>query len=483
MSRLKLSENLFLEVAELQRLIKFLSDDGYKLIGKAITKSFGIVENAGNTYFKVTAKAGSNSVVVVNKGVALDSNLDGIVLNNDLELTVSNTGMNRWLILSRAVTNIEKGTVTVNTDGSLSGVGTEFTKVLRGQPNFPVKVKFSNSTQNNGEYEVVNVVSDASAVIAGSFVNESNLQYQVVGTFTPGFQPLEDNKLIYEYDSYAIRIVDSEDKPTVSADEFIIAGISFDSAGGMNISDERVYSMFNNPYVQSGGSEGASNNPLASLLNVSAIGGINAVNTVSVDFELIVEHGYTITKFELVTTSTTNSFNILTGSSNFLGTGNIPDNMFNGWLLVNRKNMKYAKIDSNTNKSLFISNFDTSMIEDNDNDFIVVPNFTEMEYQVQVSSNVNLPAKAFYFRSSIWNVATRMRIYAYFPSVATNFEDSITVTVKYRMLDNSGKQFPFANLAIAQFTNTKGQSETLSNSSFAIDLASIEPQAKQRNYS
>ena len=31
MSRIKFSENLFLEVNELQRLVKFLADDGYKL--------------------------------------------------------------------------------------------------------------------------------------------------------------------------------------------------------------------------------------------------------------------------------------------------------------------------------------------------------------------------------------------------------------------------------------------------------------------
>lgn len=483
MSRLKISENLFLEVNELQRLVKFLSDDGYKLAIRSLTKSFGIVENSGNTYFKVTAKAGTANTVTINPGIAFTTALDAIVMERALDMQVLNTGVNRWLILSRAVKNTETGTVSVNTDGSISGVGTEFTKVLRGQPNFPTKVKF-NSTQNAGEYEVVNVISDTSAVISGSFVNENNLQYTVIGTFTPGFQPLDENKTIYEYDSYNIRIVDSADKPAVSADEFIIAGISFDSAGGMNISDERIYSMFNNPYVQQGGSdEAAFRNPLASLLSVAAIGGINAVNTVSVDLELIVEHGYTITKFELVTTSTTNSFNILSGSSNYLGTGDIPDGLFNGWLLVNRKNMKYAKIDSNANKSLFISNFDTSMILDNNNDFVVVPNFNDMEYEVKLSSNVNLPSKPFYFRSSIWNITTRMRLYAFFPSVSESFEDSVTVSIGYRMLDNSGKQVPFANLAIAQFTNIDGQPETLSESSFVVNLATIEPQAKQRNYS
>lgn len=483
MSRLKFSENLFLEVNELQRLVKFLSDDGYKLAMKSLSKSFGIVENSGNTYFKVTNKAGTSNVVVINPGVAFTTQMNAIIMDNALEMQIFNTGVNRWLVLSRAVKNTETGTVTINIDGSLSGIGTEFTKVLRGQPNFPTKVRFE-STRNSGEYEVVSVVSDTSAVLSGSFVNESGLQYSVIGTFTPGFQPIVDNKLIYEYDSYNIRIVDSADKPSVSADEFIIAGITFDDAGGMNISDERIYSMFNNPYVQQGGSsDDASKNPLASLLSVSAVGGINAVNTVSVDLELIVEHGYTISKFELVTTSTSNSFNILSGSSNYIGTGDIPDGLFNGWLLVNRTNMKYAKIDSSSNKSLFVSNFDTSIILDNNNDFIVVPNFLEMEYEVKLSSNVNLPAKPFYFRASIWNISERMRVCAFFPSVSDNFSDEITISIGYRMLDNSGKQFPFANLAIAQFTNINGQPETLSGSSFVVNLADIEPQAKQRNYS
>lgn len=483
MSRLKISENLFLDVNELQRFVKFLSDDGYKLAIRSMTKSFGIVENTGNTYFKVTAKAGTVNTVTINPGIAFTTALDAIVMEKTLDMQILNTGVNRWLILSRAVKNTETGTVSINTDGSLLGVGTEFTKVLRGQPNFPTKVKF-NSTRNSGEYEVVSVISDTSAILSGSFVNENNLQYTVIGTFTPGFQPLDENKPIYEYDSYNIRIVDSVDKPAVSADEFIIAGISFDSVGSMNISDERIYSMFNNPYAQQGGSdEAAFRNPLASLLSVAAVGGINAVNTVSVDMELIVEHGYTITKFELVTTSTTNSFNILAGSSNYLGTGDIPDGLFNGWLLVNRKNMKYAKIDSNANKSLFISNFDTSIILDNNNDFVVVPNFNDIEYEVKLSSNVNLPSKPFYFRSSIWNINTRMRLYAFFPSVSESFEDNITVSIGYRMLDNSGKQVPFANLAIAQFTNIDGQSETLSESSFVVNLATIKPQTKQRNYS
>lgn len=482
MSRLKFSSNLFLEVNELQRFNKFLEEDGWKRAMKAISKNFGIVENASNSYFKVTARSGSNSVIVINAGIAFDSNMDAIVMTDDLELSVGNTGSNRWVILSRAVTNEEQGTVSINSDGSLSGIGTEFTKVLRGQPNFPVKVKF-NSTSNNGEYEVVSVTSDTSALLSGSFVNQSNIKYSVVGTFTPGFQPTEDNKMIYEYDSYNIEVVDSEDRPAVSEDEFILAMISFDASGSMNVSDERIRYMFNNPYTQSDESDN-STDPLVSLLSTGVVGGIHAVGSAAAEFELIMEHGYTVTRHELLTTSTSNTFNIISGQSNFLGTGNIPDGMFRGWLLVNRANMKYALIDDNSNKSLYISNLDTSIILDSGNDFIIVPNCNEIEYEVTVSNNVDRPNIPFYFRSSIWNLYTRAKVHAFYPSNdVENFDNQVTITIKYRLMDNSGKQQPFSNLAIAQFENVNGQTETLSESSFVVDLTTIEPEAKQRNYS
>lgn len=482
MSRLKFSPNLFLEVNELQRFNKFLEEDGWKRAMKAISKNFGIVENASNSYFKVTARSGSNSVIVINAGIAFDSNMDAIVMTDDLELSVGNTGSNRWVILSRAVTNEEQGTVSINSDGSLSGIGTEFTKVLRGQPNFPVKVKF-NSTSNNGEYEVVSVTSDTSALLSGSFVNQSNIKYSVVGTFTPGFQPTENNKMIYEYDSYNIEVVDSEDRPAVSEDEFILAMISFDASGSMNVSDERIRYMFNNPYTQSDESDN-STDPLVSLLSTGVVGGIHAVGSAAAEFELIMEHGYTVTRHELLTTSTSNTFNIISGQSNFLGTGNIPDGMFRGWLLVNRANMKYALIDDNSNKSLYISNLDTSIILDSGNDFIIVPNCNEIEYEVTVSNNVDRPNIPFYFRSSIWNLYTRAKVHAFYPSNdVENFDNQVTITIKYRLMDNSGNQQPFSNLAIAQFENVNGQTETLSESSFVVDLTTIEPEAKQRNYS
>lgn len=480
MSRIKISENLFLEVNELNKFVSFIKDDGYKKIIKPLIKSYGIVKDDNNSNFKVTKKSGSSNTVIINSGLAFDNNLDAIVSDNNLEMVINNTGVKCWIILSRGVSNLEIGTVTVSSDGSLSGTSTKFKEVLRGQPNFPVKVKF-NSTNNIGEYEVIKVLSDTYAILSGSLISEASLKYSVIGTFTPGFQPSQENKQIYEYDSYSISVIDSDNKPNLEEGQFILASIEF-SIDEMTVTDERINYMFNGSYSRKGDSNFFENS-LVSLMSVNTIGGINSVNTVSADFELIIEHGYKINSHALVVNSSTNILSILNGSCNFLGSGNIPNDLFSGWILFNRKNMKYAVIDGNTNKDIYISNLDSDLMNGTDNELIIVPDFKEIEYEITVSSNVDSPAFPFYHKNSICNKNSRIRFYAYMPSVSESFSDSVTVSIKYRMLDDSGNQYPFLPLSVAQFINIKGQYETLSDSSFDINLADIEPQEKQRNYS
>lgn len=474
MSKLKISENLFLETAELNRLVEFLTDDGYKRILKSIVKNYGIVRNTGNTYFKVTQK--SSGVVTINAGLAFDSNLDAIVMEEDLDLSVADTSVNRWLILSRATHNWEEGTVSITTDGTLTGVGTHFTEILRGQPNFPTKVKF-NSANNTGEYEVVSVTSDTQAVLSGSFVAESGKQFSVIGTFTPGFVPDSANKQIYEFDGYSIRIEDSASRPTVTDDEFILACVYY-TAGVMYVVDERVYCMFNEVYNQDTETSGVS--PLTSLLQATVISGIDSWKAKSCDIEMILEHGYNVTSYQLNAAATQNVFQIISGSCNFLGSATIPDGTFNGWILLNRANMKYSIIDSNVGNNLYISDLDAEIIGTT-NDFIVVPNFAEIEYEVTMSGGVIRPAVPFYFRESIANPFSRIRVYALFPSFGG--ADTVMLTLRYRFIDDGGNRYAFQNLAVAAFTNTEGAQEMLANSAFSVDIAAIEPEAEERNYS
>lgn len=462
MSRLKLSPNLFIEVNELNKLIDFLENDGYKLIVKQLVKQFGIAQDKDNTMFKVSHKSGTDNVVTINSGVAIDSNINLIRLLENTDITIPETTEKQWIAVSYATTNDEEGVVNISSQGNLSGVGTKFLSVLRGQPNFPTKVKFSSS-HNIEEYEVVDVTSDTEATLAGSFAEERELKYQVIGTFTPGFQPNDDDKMIYEYDSCMIHIINSVEKPELDEDTFIIACVDFEN--GINVIDERTQ-LFNKKVEIEGAETIVNNNPFVSLSRTKLFGG----KVLDIQFEW----GYKINKYELTNTATTNIIDILNGYSNYIPSTNIPDNTFNGWKLLNRKNMVSVDIDYNKANSLYISVLSSALITGEDDDFIIVPNFKEIEIEAKVTgTNYDDDAPNFYFKFSILNRKSRLHI-------PIEYLDTF-VELQYRMIDTDNKTTVFQDFAITQFENINKEKETLGNSSFAIYVN--EPEEVKRNYS
>lgn len=464
MGKLKISPNLFLEVNELNRMRKFIEDDGYKLLMKYLSKTFGIAQNSDNTLFKVSHKSGTNNVVIVNAGVAFDSDLNVIILKENKELTIQNpssSDLKQWIVISYTSTNDEEGTVKISNQGVLSGVDTKFLDVLRGQPNFPTKVSFTSS-KNTGEYEVVEVTSDTSAILSGSFTEESDLKYQVIGTFTPGFQPEDDDKAIYEYDSCNISVIESKDEPNVDENSFIIASVSF--VGGINVNDERIRNLFNYEFKEANETE-IEENPFVALRKTSL------KNNKFLDIQF--EWGYKVKRYELLATSTNNIFNIVEGESKYISNNIIPNNIFNGWLLVNRKNMLSVVIDNNNNKSLYISKFNPSIITGENDDFVVVPNFSDIEVEVTVSgTNYVDDDTSYFFKFSIENIKSRMLI-------PVEYLDT-QVGLRYRMFNNTDTT-QFHNFANTQFDNVLNEQETLGNSSFIINIE--EPEEVKRNYS
>lgn len=477
MATVNFSANLFLEVNELNRLKKSIVDDGYKKILKCIIKSFGIILDE-NAYFKTSNKNGSNTNVIINPGLAIDSNLNVIKLLNSAELEVPNNGTTskQWIIIEYKSTNIELGTVNVSSTGELTGNGTEFLSVLRGQPNFPVKVKLISS-QNTSEYEVVDVTSDTVATLSGNFVAENSIKYEVIGTFTPGFQPSENDKYIYSYDDCNISVIESDDIPTLEDNQYIIALCQYDNNGYVNITDERNNYKFS---TTSSNSEvdPDDNDSLVSLLSASIV----SKNRQGICLEMILEHGYEVTKYELTNTATSTIFSILSGSNNFLGADNIPDNIFSGWLLVNRNNMKKGIISKNIGKSLYLDSYDSELFDDiSVIDFIIVPNFKEIEYQITLSNNTTNSSVPYRFKYSIQNVLNRINAFIAFPTVNNSYEDNVTVSIKYRFIGL--ESYAYHDLAIAQYTNVEGISETLANSNFSVNVKSYEPEEEKRNYS
>jgi len=217
MGYLKFSENMFLEVAEFKRLQKFLDKNGIKrhtlintdifgLVRQAVLPQVGSIELADSFY---VAKAGTPfDNVIVNPGIAVDSDANLIINAKAQNLQVPNDGLWYWLKIKHKFDVKENGVVSIDTLGNMTGVGTEFTQILRGQPNYPAKIKFLNSTTGNADvYEVVKVINDTSAILQGDFTAEQDLEFGVYGTFTPGYPVPTDDQMIFQYDSVEIEMI------------------------------------------------------------------------------------------------------------------------------------------------------------------------------------------------------------------------------------------------------------------------------------
>ena len=463
MGKVKISPNLFLEVNELNRMRRFIEDDGYKLIIRNLTKAFGVASSVNTDYFKVSVKAGTSDTVTVNSGVAFDSDLNIIKLKENVDLTIPYSTIRQWIIIRYAASNDEEGTVSISGQGALRGSGTEFLSVLRGQPNFPTKVRFSNSSHNTEEYEVIDVTSDTTATLAGDFTTEDNLKYQVIGTFTPGFAPDDEDKAIYEYDGCEISIIESEDVPSLEDGEFIIASVVNDN--GLNVTDERSRNMFDYIQEQDATAQAVSN-PLVALRRT-------ALFEDSMMLDIQFEWGYKVLTYEITNTTTSNIFTITRGESKYIDGGTITDGMFAGWLLFNRKNMMSVEIDTNENNALYISRLNSDIVTDSGDDFVIIPNFSMIEVEVKTSGeNYAEDDTPFYSRFSLPNAKSRI-------TIPIRYGET-TVGLKYRMFNAEGST-TFQNFAVAQFENTQGTTETLGNSSFTITVN--RPEEVQRNYS
>ena len=443
MSRIKISPDLFLEVCELNKLQSFMKEEGYLKIIGAIVKSFGVVKDAKNTYLKASKKTGSLNSITFNPGIAIDSKLNVITLSNPLDVTIPEDGFKHWFVAQYKTTNFEVGSVGVTTNGSLTGVGTKFTEVLRGGNNFPNKVRLS-SNLNVSDYEVLKVISDTSAILSGSFAPENNLNYGVVGTFTPGAQPVNDDDLIYEYDSCDIIELISEVEPILAENQYFLTKTEYQN-GVLEINDLRWLSVFDKVV-----SSNSTINPIVSLLSTSLYH--------DQQLSISIEHGYKISSFSFFPLSTNNTFRI-TGSCNFLGTGDIPDNLFSGWTMLNRSNMERAAITSNSNKDLSVPDMDNSFISDLENDFVIIPNFNEIEVEVLVSDQIC----PMYFKMNIDNIYNRILI-------PVNYGQS-EISLRYRLIGDV--RTILQKFCVANFKNLLSDNELLSNSSFNISVNKI----------
>ena len=478
----RISNNLFLGVAELNRLKKSLGEEGWKRFIRNFIRKYGIIRNNDNTNFLPIKKSGVDEVLTIQPGIAFDADMNAIIIDTPIDISLPSSmlsGDNKyWIVIRYGSTHNEVGTVSVNSTGALTGTGTKFLEVLRGQPDFPTKVKF-DSQVNLGTYEVISVASDNSAIIAGSFTQESDLKYSVVGTFTPGFIPNPEDAQIYEYDSYEISVVTATAMPmsVPVGYDFVICAVSY-IKGVMNIEDYRLMFMLNEPYELSDENMIAlSVNPLVTLVNENVVD----VNEKGIMVELLMEHGFAITSFDLLATTAGYTFTINQGGCNYIDTSStIPNGIFKGWWILNRNNMKYCEVSDSVNNVLYITDIVPEAVQDAAN-IVLIPPFNEIEYRVAVSNNVTIPSEPYYVRCSAENIKNRIMIPIFWKSVKNSvYANTITLTLSYRMIGFGKDKYPFNQ---ATYTDHEGTVLSIASSSIQINVTELKPIATQHNYS
>ena len=250
MSKLKFSENLFLNQVELQRFKQFLDDDGFRKILLSNSLKFGLVNKQ---YFQSSlTNEFLNGQITQASGFSIDySSISAIDSDGNLitsasgNMPVASDNLWYWVKISFTYTSNEVGVVAIDANGNLTGDSNcKFLTTLVGQPDFPTRISFVGSTNNLLEYDVLEVIDDTNAVLDNSsFISETNLKYKVIGTFTPASVPLSADKEIFQYDSCSISLVAESvlnTRPTyVDGKEFFLARVKSNGVG-LIIQDKRT---------------------------------------------------------------------------------------------------------------------------------------------------------------------------------------------------------------------------------------------------
>lgn len=405
--------DLFLEVAELVRFRESLDDSGFRNALLENSVNFGLIKSildptfnngrierdVDNSLNQKTIKIGAIS--------GIDSLGQFITLPQTNNFPVPSDTNWYWVRARFQYSTLEKGIVTIDASGNMTGVGTEFTKILRSNQNFPSFISFVNSTGNTLEYEIGDITDDFHAVLinpaitvggTADFYAEANLNYQIVGTFTEGVEVPMENKYPFKYDSCLIDLVMETTpnvKPTfVPGQEFYLARVSV-NAGNLVIQDKR------NEYWESKGSEKAIDIERSSnsLIGVESVQWQNTFNTgdrniVNLAFGMRSTNWSVDSSQNIVT-----FFGSSTGGS-FKTTDDFTDGDFNGWRLY-ANNGTYRTIVNSIKQGSAINNYlDVLDVDDYSTDggitftgdlLLIVPNADSVEIAFLSKTEV-LPA-------------------------------------------------------------------------------------------
>lgn len=488
MSRLKFSSNLFIELAEIEKIKKFLVDDGFKAIFQSIINKYGIficqnqnnpLYAIANNSFAVQLKTGYSDVVTIGKGIGFDTDLNMIMKYDDTDMQIPNDGVRKWLVVEYDTHNFESGTIDVTSTGQVTGTGTDFKSVLRGYNNYPTKIKIESSGQL---FEVVDVMSDTLAYIkingAGSFSGE---RYSVVGAFTPGFIPDPNDILIYEYDHYKISLISSALPPALNPNQYLIAGMEFDANNILVVDDLR------DEYFNSGTQtiEQITGNSFLSLVSVTVVNppvrlNSNILNK-SFELELNLQLNCEVLQYTIINP---NQITITDIECNALN-DTIPSGVdyFKDYILYNRTNGKTAVIQSSTNGQIDFGG-DANFLTAGDELCILDKKFCDtIEFEVSNSGTPATSGLNKVFNTYLFDVKSK-NVKIAIPMLSSD-DPNITYNVglRWKYTGCNISEQHYNDMPYVQFLNYLGISNYLdSNSSFDINPSLIINQITE-NYS
>lgn len=263
MSKLNVSRNVFLEKEELTNMLSFFATAPLMKAVLQASYSFGLIindpskinpktvnkpdnEDALIDPFKVETGTNSGTIKIL-PGMALTSQGNFIDINVEDNISVPNDSSFYWVKIGYKTRNYEKGYVSVNSQGVVSG-SVDFTGKVRGQSSStPVSIRFEKQDGsvllNNGVYQIVNVIDNQNLLLtsASTFVAESNLRVIVLGTLPlGGVLTQEQRDGLYTYDDYVISLVPEASlstPPEKEADEYYIARVQ-NSGGSVSVYNE-----------------------------------------------------------------------------------------------------------------------------------------------------------------------------------------------------------------------------------------------------
>lgn len=444
MSNIKISSNLFLGRPELLKLQQFNQEDGYIRGLLNNSESFGLIKLQRDTTFR-NAKVSSDSdiniggvtfkTIKINDISGFDKN--GHFLTSDLlsqipipGSTIGSASSNQWfwIRISHRYSHEEKGLWNLSADGVLTSTAGEITKILRGQPNFPSRIRFTKDTQkygpliNTGDYDVLEITDDSNCILNGvAFEQEDNLKLNVVGTFTYGASIDPANKLIFNYDSVFVELIaetSNNTAPTVGFEAgrtFYLARVKV-SGNALLIQDKRQ------DFWETKGSFALndvekSNNPLIGIESIKFDHPFTTRN------HNLVEIAWAFRSSAWSINTETNTLTLSAGQGGLFKTINdFQDGDFDGWR-VYTDNGLYSRISSSVRQGNAIDlQLDTLNIDSYspdggssfyDSTVVVTPNAEAIEIILEPDAEANISTQTFKYEFEINEVTGKCPVLAY----------------------------------------------------------------------